>query len=124
MKLIRTLPLLLLLSALPVYAQASPGFSKIGNVSTLTYTDAGCADQTTCYYQITAVDAAGHESQPAACAINQLCFATNQLVAVMPSSGTHTVVLAWTASPTTGVTYNIYRAVGPLAAGGATATVN
>lgn len=105
-------------------AQAASGFTKLTNVSTTTYTDSTCANQTTCYYQVTAVDSLGHESPASLCGTSQLCFGTNQAVAVMPSSGTHTVSLSWTASSTTSVTYNVYRAIGPLAAGSLTATVN
>lgn len=110
--------------AIPAWAQAVPaGFAKVTNVSTTTYTDAACADQTTCYYLVTAVDAGGHESPGAACSTSTLCFGGNQAAAVMPSSGTHTVLLTWVASASTGVTYNVYRAVGPLAASGLSATV-
>jgi fibronectin type 3 domain-containing protein len=106
------------------HAQAVPaGFTKVTNVSTISYTDGACADQTTCYYLVTAVDASGHESPGASCSTTSLCFGGNQAVAIMPSSGTHTVLLAWTASATAGVTYNVYRAVGPLAASGLSATV-
>lgn len=104
---------------------ASPGFTKIANVPTgTTYTDSTCANQTTCYYQVMAVDGSGHEAAPALCASNGLCFAQNQAVATMPSSGTHTVVLNWVASTQAGVTYNVYRAVGPVAASSLAAVVN
>ena len=105
---------------------APPGFTKLTTTSATatSYTDAACANQTTCYYFLTAVDAAGHESPGAPCAGTQLCFAGNQAVAIMPSSGTHTVTLGWTASTSTVTGYNVYKAVGPLAAGSLTATVN
>jgi hypothetical protein len=105
-------------------AQAASGFTKVGNVTTLTYSDATCPNQSTCYYQVTALDASGFESAPAACASTQLCVGGNIAVAVMPSSGTHTVALAWLASGSTGVTYNVYRHIGPLPASGLGATVN
>lgn len=105
-------------------AQAAPGFTKVTNVTTTSYTDTSCGNQTTCYYQVTAVDAQGHESVPAACASTVLCFGGNQVVVVMPSSGTHSVALTWTASTTTGVTYNVYRAVGPLSATGLSLVIN
>ncbi len=105
-------------------AQAAAGFTKIGNVTTLTYSDATCPLQSTCYYQVTALDSTGFESAPAACASTQLCVGGNEAVAVMPSSGTHTVAIAWVASTTTGVTYNVYRHIGPLPASGMSATVN
>lgn len=115
---------LALLAAIPARAQGVPaGFTKVTNVSTTSYTDGACADQTTCYYLVTALDASGHESPGASCSTTSLCFGGNQAVAIMPSSGTHTVLLTWTASATAGVTYNVYRAVGPLAASGLSATV-
>ena len=105
-------------------AQAASGFTKLATVNTNTYTDSTCANQTTCYYQVTAVDSLGHESPATLCGSSQLCFGTNQAVVTMPSSGTHTVSLSWTASTTTGVQYNVYRAVGPLSASNLSATVN
>ena len=126
MRILKTITLAVFVVALSMVssAQAAAGFTKIGNVSVLTYTDAACANQTTCYYQVTALDAQGHESPAALCGTSQLCFGTNQVVAVMPSSGTHSVTLNWTASTTAGVTYNIYRAVGPLPPSSASAVVN
>jgi fibronectin type 3 domain-containing protein len=105
---------LLALLTIGAYGQAATGFTKIGSSTTTTYTDSTCANQTTCYYQVTAVDSVGHESLPASCGASVLCFGGNQAVATMPSSGTHTVALSWAASLTTGATYNVYRAVGPL----------
>ena len=117
--------ILLLLAVTPCFSQAASGFTKIGNSTTTAFTDSTCTNQNTCYYQVTAVDAQGFESVPAPCGATQLCVGGNIAVAIMPSSGTHTVGLAWTASATTGVTgYNVYRHVGPLAAGSLTATVN
>lgn len=117
--------ILLLMTA--AQAQGAPaGFTKLTTTSAtaVSYTDSTCLNQTTCYYFVTAVDAAGHESPGALCSGTQTCFGTNQAVATMPNSGTHTVVVGWTASPSTVTGYNVYRAVGPLAAGNVTATVN
>ena len=118
------LVVLILLSAVPATAQAPAGFTKLANVTALTYTDATCPNQTTCYYVVTAVDSLGAESQPAACATGQLCVNGNEPVAQLPSSGTHTVTLTWAASPTAGVTYNVYSHIGPLPAASVKATVN
>jgi fibronectin type 3 domain-containing protein len=103
-----------------------PGFTKITTTAAtaVTYTDSTCANQTTCYYMVTAVDAQGHESPAAACSATQLCFGGNQAVAVMPSSGTHTVALSWIASTSTVTGYNVYRATGPLSASSLAAVVN
>lgn len=105
---------------------APPGFVKLTTTAATatSYTDSTCANQTTCYYFLTAVDSAGHESPGAPCAGTQLCFGGNQAVAIMPSSGTHTVTLGWTASTSTVVGYAVYKAVGPLAAGNFSAVVN
>jgi hypothetical protein len=109
-------------SVLP--AQVPAGFVKLSNVAVLTYTDATCPDLTTCEYFIVAVDASGVESAGASCAALQLCVNGNIVVAQMPSSGVHTVTLSWGASPTTGVTYNVYSHAGPLPATNAKSTVN
>ena len=114
----------MLLSSAAGFAQAPAGFTKLANTSALTFTDAGCPNLTTCYYVVTAVDSAGFESLPAACATNQLCVNGNIAVAQMPSSGTHTVALTWNASTTTGVTYNAYVHIGPFAPSGIGAKVN
>jgi hypothetical protein len=108
-------------------AQASAGFTKIGTATTTTFSDSGtlgCPLQSTCYYQVTSVDANGFESSPAACAATQLCVSGNTAAAIMPSSGTHSVTVNWVASPTTGVTYNVYRHTGPLPGSGVSTTVN
>lgn len=118
--------LLLALFAMPQLAgaQAPAGFTKIGNTTAVTFTDANCPDLTSCYYVLTAVDSTGAESQPAACATNQLCMNGNEAVAQMPSSGVHTVTLAWVAPTGTGpFTYNLYVHIGPLPASGFGATV-
>lgn len=115
---LRAIVFLALLSiwlALPAIAQAaSPGYTKIGTATGTTFSDPSCPNQSSCYYQVTAIDSGGFESGPASCAATSLCVGGNQVVAVMPSSGTHTVGLAWTASATTAVSYNIYRHIGPL----------
>jgi hypothetical protein len=115
MKRLGLLALFAVLSLAARAQSASPGFTKIATVTSGTaYTDSTCANQTTCYYQITAVDASGHESPAGLCATTQACFATNQAMVSMPSNGTHVVAVSWTASPATGATYNVYKAVGPL----------
>jgi len=127
MKRIALLALLLLgLSFSPAAAAQIPtGFTVLASgVSALTFNDATCSDQTTCYYVVLAADAQGHLSSPAPCSTTVLCFGGNQAVAVMPSSGTHTVVLTWVASATAGVTYTVARAVGPLAPASTSLTVN
>jgi len=101
--------------SLSLHAQAAAGFSKIGTATSTTFSDTSCPNQSTCYYQVTALDGQGFESQPSSCNATQLCIGGNTVVAVMPSSGTHSVALSWTGSTTSGVTYNIYRHVGPLA---------
>jgi hypothetical protein len=90
-----------------VQAQAPAGFTKLANVTALTYTDAACANQSTCYYVVTALDAAGFESQPATCAPTVLCVGGIEAVAQMPSSGTHTVGITWTTQSTLTVSFNV-----------------
>jgi fibronectin type 3 domain-containing protein len=114
----RLLALAILLSGMGAFGQAPLGFTKLANVSALTYTDTSCPDGATCYYQVTVMDATGHESTGASCAATQLCLGGNQAAQGMPSSGTHTVTLTWIASPTSGVTYNVYQHIGPVAASG------
>lgn len=116
--------LLFLVALVPVHAQASAGFTKIGNVSALTFTDTSCPNLVSCFYQVTALDGQGFESGPSTCAATVLCVGGNAAVAIMPSSGTHTVALTWTASTTTGVTYNVYRHIGPTAGTNVSAVVN
>src|SRR5258705_8189292 len=115
-QILRIAILALVATVLPnlAHAQAPVGFTKLANVTVLTYTDATCPNQTTCYYVVVAADSLGTESQPGACGVNQLCVNTFEAVAQMPSSGTHTVGLSWTASPSTGVSYNVYSHIGPL----------
>lgn len=121
----KKLLLLILIFAVRISAAQTPaGFTKLANVSAVTYTDTTCPVLTTCFYIVTAVDSTGHESIGAACGATALCFGGNQGVAIMPSSGTHTVILNWTASTTAGVTYNVYSHVGPFPATNFSATVN
>ena len=115
---------ILLLSAVAAGAQAGAGFTKISNVSVLTYADTTCPDLSTCYYQVTALDSQGFESAPAPCSTTALCQGGNMAVAVMPSSGTHTNTLTWVASTSTAVTYNVYRHIDPLAPSNLNAVVN
>jgi hypothetical protein len=115
---------IILFCSLLAGAQAAPGFTKIGNITAVTYVDSSCPDQISCYYQVTAVDATGHESVGAACSSGSSCLNGNQVIAAMPNSGTHTVTLNWTASTSTGVSYNVYQHVGPFPASGLSSTVN
>jgi len=105
-------------------AQVPSGFIKLANVTALTYTDPGCANTTACYYIVTAVDASGFESPPWTCNLIQLCVGGNTAFVQMPSSGTHTVVLAWTTTSTLTVSYNVYVHRGALPPVNGTATVN
>lgn len=111
-------------AALGAQAQAAAGFTKIGNVSTLSFTDTTCPNLSVCYYQVTALDSSGFESAPAACAATTLCLGGNIAVSLMPSSGIHTTALGWIASPSPSATYNVYRHIGPLPATGLTVVVN
>lgn len=117
---------ILFLTAYPMAArpQAPPGFTKLANVTTLSYTDTACTNQSTCYYVVTAVDSGGFESQPGACNLPQLCVGGTMAVAQMPSSGTHTVVIVWATSSTLTVSYNVYVHRGALPPTNITATVN
>lgn len=122
---LRNLIFLFCIFAVSLFAQGggSNGFSKLQNVTTTSYTDSTCPNATTCYYQVTAQDSFGFESGPATCGPSQLCINGNTAVVQMPSSGTHTVTLNWTAS--TGATsYNVYRHLPPLGPIGFSATVN
>jgi len=102
------------------------GFTKLNTaiVTTLTFTDTACPNQTACYYYVTAVDSTGAESNGAPCAAAQLCVNGNMAVALMPSSGTHTVAVSWTASTSTVAGYNVYVHRGPLSGSNLAATVN
>src|ERR1700687_773611 len=113
----------LLFAATSASAQAPAGFTKLANVTALTYTDAACANLSTCYYIVQAVDAGGFESQPWTCNLTQLCVGGNMAVAQMPSSGTHTVGIAWTTTSTLTVSYSVYVHRGALPPTNGTATV-
>ena len=115
---------ILMLASLASSAQIATGFTKVANVTTTSYTDSSCPNLSTCAYQVTSVDSSNFESAPAACASTQLCVGGNEAVAQMPSSGTHTVAVSWVASPASGVTYNVYRHVGPLPASAIATVVN
>jgi hypothetical protein len=116
----------ILFLAAMAHAQAAAGFVKINTapVAGTAYTDASCPDNVSCYYQVTAVDSAGFESKPSTCASTATCVAGTELVVGMPSTGTHTVALNWTASTSTGVSYNVYQHVGPFPASNLGGTVN
>lgn len=124
---IRRVAFLLVVFVSTVLAQAAaPGYTKLNTslVTSATFTDSSCPNQSSCYYQLTAVDAQNFESVPAACDPSQLCVGGNQAVVVMPSSGTHTVTVKWIASTSAVTGYNVYRHIGPLAASGLSTTVN
>ena len=57
------------------------------NVTSASYTATTCADGSTCYYAVTAVNSSGAESLP-----------SNVAKAVMPTSGSHSVSLSWNTS--------------------------
>lgn len=103
MKRASLLLLLFLSTAAFAKAQSLTGYTIIANVSGTTATDATCPDGNSCGYQVTAFDGS-LESAP-----------SNVVIALIPPTGSHSVTLTWTASPTSGVTYNVYRHVGPLA---------
>jgi hypothetical protein len=91
---------------------ASPSVQLTSGISTTSYTDSTPVDNTTYAYIVTAVDFAG--------------FACSNLVlnVTIPTTGTHTVALSWTASTTSGVTYSVFRAQIPSAPVGLTVVVN
>lgn len=113
MKRASLLLLLFLSTAAFAKAQSLTGYTNIGNVSVTAFTDSTCPDANTCSYQTTAVDNIGSESSP-----------SNVAIATIPKTGTHTVALTWVASGTSGVTYNVYRHIGPLAPSALSAVVN
>lgn len=97
-------------------AQAGVGYTKLNTtpVTALTFTDTTVTDGALYQYQVTAVSQFG-ESSPATSG-----------VASIPTTGTHTATLNWTASTTIGVTYNVYRIQGstPNPPGATSVTVN
>lgn len=113
MKRASLLLLLLLSTAAFAKAQSLTGYTNIGNVSVTAFTDSTCPDGSSCSYQISAVDSIGVET-----------CCSNIAVALVPKTGTHTVALTWVASGTSGVTYNVYRHIGPLAPSALSAVVN
>jgi len=76
-----------------------------------TYVDSTCADSTTCYYAVESVDQFG------------VGLDTTFVTAAIPSTGTHTVTLTWTASTTPGVTYTVFQGPPPQAPAGLAAAV-
>jgi hypothetical protein len=82
-------------------AVTSAGTPLATGLTTLTYTDTTVVDGQSYDYMVTAVDPFGY-----ACSN----ITTN---AAIPSTGTHTVVLTWVASTTSGVTYSVFRAQTP-----------
>lgn len=111
----KRLAFLCLILAVSISAVAQPpaGFTKIGTSASTSYTDSTCPDGAKCYYYVTAVNSSGEESA-----------VSNEAAGAIPTTGAHTVSLNWTASTTTGVTYNVYQQIGPFAPSGLTATVN
>lgn len=107
--------LVILVGSAYARAQASQGFSLLANTTATSYTVSNltCPDSSSCFFQVTSLDATGHESTPSACLAGVPCFTGNQAIAVIPPTGTHTVALTWTASPTSGATYNVYVYLGP-----------
>jgi hypothetical protein len=97
---------LALVGLIPLFGQGPSGFTKIAsNVQGLTYTDTTCADGTACTYAITSLNAAGESTT-----------FSPEAVAVVPSTGTHTVTITWNAavadathSAATG--YNVYQGI-------------
>jgi hypothetical protein len=102
----RTLLIALILGlAQAAFAGCMIGSTKINTspVAATTFNDSVVVDGNSYYYQATAVDANGFESA---------CSNTSNR-ADIPSTGTHSVTLTWTAS--SGATgYNIYRVVVPV----------
>lgn len=114
--------LLLSVCALSVSAQASSGFTQLAtNVTATTFTDSGCANGTTCEYQVIALDTFGDVSTPAVPASGT----NNFVVGTIPNDGkAHTVTLSWIAGAND-VSYQVYRRVlQPSAPTGFAATVN
>jgi hypothetical protein len=82
---------------------SAPSVSLISGLTTTSYIDTTVTDGTVYGYVVTAVDMAGSTCS------NVIANAT------IPSTGTHTVTLSWTASTTVGVTYSVFRAPTPAA---------
>jgi hypothetical protein len=97
-----------------VLAQAGVGYVKIASTSGLSQIDTTVVDGSVYLYEVTAANAAG-ESTPVSTG-----------PAVIPAMGVHSVTLAWGASSSPGVTYNVYRelVVLPNPPGAATEIVN
>jgi len=81
-----------------VFAQSTPGYTKISpstGVTTTTFTTGTLVNSGVYNFEVTAQNAAG-ESGP-----------SNIVSVTIPSTGTHTVALSWTASPNASF-YNVY----------------
>src|SRR5690348_15553712 len=120
----KLLVLCLLFISISLHAQAATGFTKVANQTTTSYVDTTCPNLSVCYYQVTSVDAQGFESQPAQCGATTLCLSGNIAIAVMPSSGTHTVTVSWIAPSPTPASYNVYRHLGPSPSASVSITIN
>ena len=105
---------LVVFCAANAFAQAGAGYTKIASTNGLSQIDTAVTDGDVYQYQVTAINQFG-ESTP---------ITSN--VAPIPATGTHSVTLSWGASPTAGVTYNVYRITGapPNSPGAFTAAVN
>jgi hypothetical protein len=106
--------LILIFGVRAASAQAPAQFTKLVNVTALTATDTLCANLSTCFYVVTAVDAAGFESQPGTCDPTVPCVGGTEAIAQMPSSGTHSVAIKWTTQSTITASYNVYVHRGAL----------
>jgi hypothetical protein len=95
-----------------IAAPPGNGWTQIASgLTTPTTTDTTCADGTTCYYAIAAVDQFGTAVD--------MTFVT----ATIPATGSHTVTLTATASVTPGVTYSFFQGPPPSAPAGLAAAV-
>jgi hypothetical protein len=81
-------------------------------LATTTFTDTTCADASTCFYAVEAVDQFGASLD------------TTFVSVVIPTTGTHTVKVSWTASATPGATYTLFQGPSPSPAAGLAAVVN
>jgi hypothetical protein len=84
-------------------------------ITLTTYQDSTIVDGNTYYYIVASVDTNGNYSSP--------CSNISG-AAVVPSTGTHTATLTWTASTTPNVTYAVFRAITPQPPTGLTVVVN
>ena len=94
-------------------AQGGTGFTKVGSTATTSFTTATLTDGATYQFEVTGTNTAG-ESVP-----------SNIVSVQIPATGTHTVIVSWTAGLNdTG--YNVYDFLvpAPVAPTGVTVTVN